>query len=75
MTWKSHLANAETKARKKLAILGKLAGANWGAHEKILKYVYLGTIRPVLEFGSTAWITSAEAKQSSEPDQALRPGP
>ena len=35
MTWKSHLANAETKAREKLAILRKLAGINWGAQEKI----------------------------------------
>ena len=46
MASKSHVGNAETKARKKLAILRKLAVTNWGAHEKILKYVYLGTIRP-----------------------------
>ena len=57
------LANAETKARKKLAILRKLAGTNWGAHEKILKSVYLGTIQPILEFGSTAWMTSVKSNQ------------
>ena len=34
------------KAREKLAILRKLACTICGAHEKILKYVYLGTIRP-----------------------------
>jgi hypothetical protein len=63
LTWKAHLPNAETKARKKLAILRKLAGTNWGAHEKILKTVYLGTVRPILEYGSSAFMTTAKTNQ------------
>ena len=75
MTWKSYLTNAETKAMKKLAILRKLAGTNWGAHEKIQKSVYLSTIRPVVEFGSTVWMPSAKSNQlrlDRVQNQALR---
>jgi len=60
MTWKPHIAQAESKARRKLAILRKLAGTAWGANENILKTVYQGTVRPHLEYGSTAWSNAAK---------------
>ena len=50
-TWKPHICNAETKARRKLALLRKLAGTKWGAAEPVLKNVYIGTIRPHLDYG------------------------
>lgn len=52
-TWKPHLKIAEANARRKLAILHKLTGANWGANMNTLK-VYEGTVRPHLENGSSA---------------------
>ena len=36
-----------------LALLKNLAGNQWGAAETVLKNVYIGTIRPHLEYGST----------------------
>ena len=59
----AHLPNAENKARKMLPILRKLAVTNTGAHEKILKTVYLGTVRPILEYGSSAFMTTAKTNQ------------
>ena len=50
LTWKLHTLCIEGKARKKLAILRKLAGATWGANEQILKTVYEGSVRPILEY-------------------------
>ena len=44
---------AKAKARRKLALLRKLAGTQWGAQETVLRNVYIGTIRPHLEYGST----------------------
>lgn len=41
--------SAEAKARRKLNIMRKLAGTNWGANEKVLKSVYEGNVRPHLE--------------------------
>ncbi|KAK7093816.1 hypothetical protein V1264_007506 [Littorina saxatilis] len=74
-TWKPHIHNAEAKARRKLAIMRKLAGTSWGANEEILKRVYQGAVRPHLEYGSTAWSAAAKTHQQTldrVQNQALR---
>ena len=74
-TWKQHIAKAEGKAGRKMTILRKLAGTTWGASEKVLKTVYQGTVRPHLEYGSTAWSTTAKTNQQAldkVQNQALR---
>ena len=53
LTWKTHTQRTEGKARKKLAIMRKLARTTWGANEQILKTVYEGSVRLVLEYSST----------------------
>ena len=65
LTWKTHTLCTEGKARKKLAIMRKLAGTTWGANEQILKTVYEGSVRPVLEYSSAAWCTTAKTNQQS----------
>ena len=65
MTWKPHINQAESKARRKMNIMRKLAGTNWGANEKVLKTVYQGAVRPHLEFGSNLWITAAKTHQQT----------
>ena len=64
-TWKQHIAKAQAKARRRLGILRKLAGATCGSSVKILKTVYQGTIRPHLEYGSTVWSTTAKTNQQA----------
>ena len=74
-TWTPHIAKAEAKARRRLAVLCKLAGTPWGASEKILKTAHQGTIRPHLECGPTAWSTTAKTNQQAidkVQNQALR---
>ena len=48
------------KGTKKLAVLKKLSGTHWGANSKILKTVYMGAVRPSLEYGTSAWATAAK---------------
>ena len=43
----------------------KLAGTTWGANEQIIKTVYEGSVRPVLEYISTSWSTTAKTNQQS----------
>ena len=50
LTWKSHTLLTKGMTRKELAIMRKLAGTTWGANEQILKTVYEGLVRPVLEY-------------------------
>nr|KAG5706308.1 hypothetical protein BaRGS_026090 [Batillaria attramentaria] len=57
LTWNPHLKDIERKATRKLAIMKKLAGTTWGANSNILQRVYTGTVRPNLEYGSSAWAT------------------
>ena len=74
-TWKQHIAKVEAKARSRPAILRKLAGTTWGVSEKILRTVYHGTVRPHLEYGSSAWSTTAKINQQAldkVQNQALR---
>ena len=46
LTWKPHILKAEVVRKRKLAILGKLAGITWGANERIMKTVYERAVRP-----------------------------
>src|ERR1700729_1779111 len=40
----------------------KLAGSTWGANNRILKRLYTGRVRPVLEYGITAWATASHTQ-------------
>ena len=60
-TWRNHINSTEAKARRKLALLRKLAGTQWGAAETVLKNVYIGAIRPHLEYGSTTFTSASKS--------------
>ena len=60
LSWKPHIEDMEKKGIKKLAVLKKLSGTHWGANSKILKTVYMGAVRPSLEYGASAWATAAK---------------
>ena len=65
LTWKPHTeADEEAKATRKLAIMKKLAGTTWWANSNILKQVYTGAVRPVVEYASTAWDTASKTNKS-----------
>ena len=42
----------------------KLAGTTWGANSDILKQVYIGAVRPVVEYASTTWDTASKTNKS-----------
>lgn len=74
-TWKPHISRVEGTARRKLAMMRKLAGTTWGANEQILKTIYQGTVRPTMEYSSPAWSTTAKTNQQvldKVQNQALR---
>ena len=39
MTRKNHISQAEAKVKRKINIMQKLAGTNWGANKRVLKDV------------------------------------
>ena len=60
LSWKPHTEDMEIKGMKKLAVLKKLSGTHWDAKSRILKTVYMGAVRPSLEYGASAWATAAK---------------
>ena len=75
MTWKAQLEICQNKGIARTCLLRKLAGLKWGADTNILRKTYTGYVRPVLEYGITAWGTAAKSniqKVNSVQNQNLR---
>ncbi|KAK7097663.1 hypothetical protein V1264_004608 [Littorina saxatilis] len=64
LTWNPHIKEAEKRATRRLSIMKKLAGTKWGASSNILRQVYTGHVRPVMEYGAAAWATAAKSNTS-----------
>ena len=62
LTCKHQIEKAQTKGIKRLSILKKLAGTQWGANADILKKTYKGYVRPTPEYGMSAWGSTAPSK-------------
>nr|KAG5704083.1 hypothetical protein BaRGS_017587 [Batillaria attramentaria] len=71
LTWNPHIREMEKRATKRLSLMKKLAGTKWGANSSILKRVYIGNVRPVMEYGAAAWATAAKSNTSSAQAQGL----
>ena len=63
-TWKTHLEAVAARYMRKLVLLKKLAGTTWGAHTNILRRVYTGAVRPIMEYVTTSWATASNANKS-----------
>ena len=75
LIWKQRTETAEDRSKVRLAFMKKLAGTTWGAGTVTLKRLYTGRVRPVLEYGMTAWGTTAKSnfdRVSKVQNQATR---
>ena len=59
MTWKPHIKSCQQRGVIRTRLLRRLAAIEWGADSNILRKTYTGYVRPVLEYGFTAWGTAA----------------
>ena len=50
MTLTEHLENTKRKAVKRLNIIKRLATTNWGAKKQILRQLYMGYVRAVMDY-------------------------
>ena len=61
LTWKPQAQKCQEKGVQRTRLLRRLAGTQWGADLKVLKTAYTGYVRPVLEYGISAWGTTAKS--------------
>ena len=60
-TWKNQLQKNQARAKIWLALMKKLSCTEWGADQNVLKKLYIGRIRPVLEYRMAASSTVAKS--------------
>ena len=75
LTWKPQTQKSEIRGKARLALMKKLAGTTWGADAATLKKLYIGRVRPVLEYGMSAWSNAAKTnidRVSKVQNQAAR---
>ena len=75
LAWKNQLQNNQARAKIRLALMKKLSCTEWGADQNVLKKLYVGRIRPVLEYGMATSSTAAKSntcKLSRVQHQAMR---
>lgn len=61
LTWKSQTAKTQARAKQRLGLMKKLSGTQWGADQAVLKKLYIGRVRPVLEYGMAPTATAAKS--------------
>ena len=70
-----HIENTAAKARRRLNIVKKLVSTKWGANTQTLRQLYMGYVRPTLEYSSAALSTATHtnlATLDKVQNQALR---
>jgi hypothetical protein len=50
LTWKPHITKASEKAKSGVRLMKKLAGTQWGSDLNTLKKLYVGAVRPKIEY-------------------------
>ena len=58
------LETVAARSVRKLGLLKKLASTTWGADTNILRRVYTGAVRPIMEYATTSWATASNAYKS-----------
>ena len=60
----THLEAVAARSVRKLGFLKKVADTTWGADTNILRRVYTGAVRPIMEYATTSWATASNANKS-----------
>ena len=59
LTWRKHINTIAAKARRRLNLLKVLTNRKFGADAKIMRTIYIATIKPILEYGAPVIISAA----------------
>ena len=61
LTWNAQAEQSRNKGIRRTALLRKLTGTDWGADHQLLRKAYVGYVRSALEYGLSAWGTTADS--------------
>ena len=63
LCWDEHIKNISKRATFTWAQCKKMVGSKWGLSPKICKYSFITLVRPILAYGSFAWINALSNKK------------
>jgi hypothetical protein len=63
LTYKQHIDKTTQKLNKRISLIRKLAGTNWGAHQSVLRTSSIALCYSVAEYCAPTWERSAHAKK------------
>ena len=53
--WRKHVDDKITKTKRQLANIAQITRKNWGPKPKLMRWAYLGVVRPALTYASMVW--------------------
>ena len=53
--WKTHITEKISKAKRFVQHVAAITRNNWGPKPKLMRWAYLGIVRPMLSYGSMIW--------------------
>ena len=62
--WTPHITEKITKAKRYLAQVAVMTRRNWGPKPKLMRWAYLGIVRPMLCYGAMIWGHRAPALEA-----------
>ena len=60
LNWKANIEERRKKAYNALYACKKCIGRNWGLQPKLIHWLYIMVVRPILTYGSLVWWTCTE---------------
>ena len=53
--WTPHITEKVTKAKKYLGKVANMTRNNWGPKPRLMRWAYIGVVRPMLSYGAMIW--------------------
>lgn len=75
LSWSRHISRLSSQGERRMTLLNRLAGVQWGASQDVLSTAYKTYVRPSMEYGSELLVTASESalsKLSITQNKALR---
>ena len=53
--WRLHINNKINRAKKFMTHLVSIAGNTWGPSPKLIRWIFVGMVRPMIMYGALVW--------------------
>ena len=63
--WTTHVNEKITKAKRFLTHVANITRKNWGPKPKLMRWAYIGMVRPMLCYGAMIWGHRAPALEAN----------